>query len=89
MGNLFAFLSDFLASDGRAWKVDCRAQPLVGPDLAMPMAKLWPYSDIRSCCCQYVHAFISRYDSTLLGCAVFTLKVFLHEITVYRATAFS
>ena len=31
-------------------------------------AKPWPHSDIRSCCHQSLHAFTSRYDSTLLGC---------------------
>ena len=34
------------------------------------------------CCCQSVHAFTSRYDSTLFGHAFFTLKVFLHDITM-------
>ena len=33
----------------------------------------WPYSDIRSCCRQSLHAFTSRYDSTLLG------RTFLHR----------
>ena len=37
------------------------------------ICKPWPYSDIRSCCHQSVHAFTSRYDSTLLDCT------FLHR----------
>ena len=28
-----------------------------------------------------MYIFTSRYDSTLLGCVFFTLKVFLHEIS--------
>ena len=44
-------------------------------------AKPWLHSDIRSCCCQSAHVFASRYDSTLLQCAFFTPKVFLHEIS--------
>ena len=43
-------------------------------------AKPWPHSDIRSCCCQFLYAFTSRYDSTLLGLVFYTAKVFLHEI---------
>ena len=42
----------------------------------------WLYSDVRSCCCQSVHAFTSMYDSTLLGCTIFTQKAFLHEISI-------
>ena len=41
-------------------------------------AKSWSHSDIISCC-QSAHVFTSRYDSTLLGCAFFTPKVFLHN----------
>ena len=37
------------------------------------MLSPWPYSDIRSCCRQSLHAFTSRYDSTLLG------RTFLHQ----------
>ena len=43
----FAFLSNLLqnhvtcfARNGRAWKVDGRAQALVGPGLAMPLLAL-------------------------------------------------
>ena len=44
-------------------------------------AKHWPHSDIRSCCCQSVHALTFRYDSTLATWSrFFTPKVFLHEI---------
>ena len=39
-------------------------------------ARPWPHSDIRSCCRQSAHVFTSRYDSTLLGHAFFTPKVF-------------
>ena len=39
-------------------------------------ARPWPHSDIRSCCRQSAHVFNSRYDSTLLGRAFFTPKVF-------------
>ena len=35
---------------------------------------LWPYSDVRPCCHQSVHAFTSRYDSSLLARAWF-LKI--------------
>ena len=45
----------------------------------------WPHSDIKSCCHQSAHVFTFRYDSTLLGRAFFTPKVFLHEIIVYCA----
>ena len=47
-------------------------------------AKAWPHSDITSCCCRSLHAFTSRLDSTLFGCAFFTLKVFLHEILKHK-----
>ena len=44
----------------------------------------WPYCDIRSCCHQSVHAFTSRYDSTLLGCTfVFTDVVFAWDIIIF------
>ena len=39
------------------------------------------HSDIRSCCRQSAHVFTSRYDSTLLGRAFFTPKVFWMSIT--------
>ena len=39
-------------------------------------AKPWPHSDIKSCYRQSAHVFTSRYDSTLLGHAFFTPKVF-------------
>ena len=38
--------------------------------ICIQYAKPWPYSDIRSCR-QSLHAFIFRYDSTLLGRAIF------------------
>ena len=40
-------------------------------------------TDIKSCCRQSAHVFTSRYDSSLLGHAFFTPKVFLHEIYKY------
>ena len=35
----------------------------------------WLYSDIRSCCRQSIHAFTSKYDSTLLGYTFYTKGV--------------
>ena len=32
--------------------------------------------DIRSCCRRSLHAFTFRYDSTLLGCAIFYTEGF-------------
>ena len=49
--------------------------------LCIHYAKPWPHSDIRSCCYLSLHAFTSRYDSTLLGLVFFTTKVFLDEIS--------
>ena len=44
----------------------------------------WPYSDIRSFCCQSVHAFNSRYDSTLLGCTfLYTEDVIAWDIITF------
>ena len=42
-------------------------------------AKAWPHSDIISCSHRSLHAFTSKFDSTLLGYAFFTLQVILHE----------
>ena len=39
-------------------------------------AKPWPHSDIKSCCRQSTYVFTSRYDSTLLGRAFLTLKLY-------------
>ena len=32
----------------------------------LSMSKLWPHSDITSCCIRSLHAFTFRYNSTLL-----------------------
>ena len=51
-------------------------------------AKPWPHSDIISDLLSPTNTcFTSRYDSTLLGCAFFTLKVLLHEI-IHTATLY-
>ena len=44
---------------------------------------------IRYRCCQFLHAFTSRYDSTLLGCISFYTKVFLHAINMYISASSS
>ena len=61
---------------------DISVEPIIGTPLVycstcVQYAKPWPYFDIRSCCRQSVRVFTSRYDSTLLGHAFFTPKVFL------------
>ena len=50
--------------------------------LCIQYAKPWPHCDIRTCCHRCLHAFTFRYDSTLLGHIIFTLKVFLHEMCI-------
>ena len=42
--------------------------------MCIQYAKPWPFSDIKSYFHQYLHAFTSRYDSTLLGRIFFTPK---------------
>ena len=55
--------------------------------LCIHYANFQLHSDTRSCCRQSIHAFTSRYDSTLLGHTIFTLKVsLLHGIHTYTHT---
>ena len=44
--------------------------------LCVQYAKPWPYSDIRFCYHQSIHAFTSRYDSTYLAAPFYTKGVF-------------
>ena len=47
-----------LAADGRAWKVDGRAQALVGPGLAMPLLCLIYMHDTRG----RVHIYQAKHE---------------------------
>ena len=42
------------AADGRAWKVDGRAQALVGPGLATPLRAVRVYNKGGYCLCSYI-----------------------------------
>ena len=45
-------------------------------------SKVWLHSDITSSCRQSLYEFTSRFNSTLLDCAFFILKVSLYEIAI-------
>ena len=47
------------------------------------MLSPWSYIDISSCCRQSVHAFTSRYDSTLFSCTILHRRCFCISFSIY------